>query len=69
MTDLLDAFNFDQAYTAVSEVASSIFWIVMAIIAMEAFLYLAVMARKTSGRIVPIAAATPIVVIVAAFLW
>ena len=68
MSDLLDAFDFDQALTAVTDVASSLFWIVLAIVAMEGVLYLAVMARKQDTRSTAIAAVLPPAIITAAFV-
>ena len=68
MSELLDAFNFDQASLAVGEVASSLFWIVMAIVAMEAFLYLLLMATRESTRTNAIALALPPVIVAAAIV-
>jgi arabinogalactan oligomer / maltooligosaccharide transport system permease protein len=62
MSELLDAFDFDQAVTAVSDVASSLFWIILAIIAMEAILYLLLMARREDARLTGVAIALPLVI-------
>jgi arabinogalactan oligomer / maltooligosaccharide transport system permease protein len=62
MSELLDAFDFDQAVTAVSEVASSLVWIILAIIAMEAMLYLLLMARREDARLTWVAMALPPVI-------
>ncbi|MFO7531870.1 MAG: sugar ABC transporter permease [Candidatus Limnocylindrales bacterium] len=69
MGELLDAFDFDQAITAVSEVATSLFWIVLAIIAMEAVLYLLLMARREDARLTWVAIALPPTVVTAALLF
>ncbi len=69
MGALLDAFNFDQAAVAVSEVIASLIWIILAIVAMEAFVYLAVMARRRDRRMMIFSAVAPPVVIVLAFLF
>ena len=69
MGALLDAFNFDQAAVAVSEVVASLFWIILAIVALEAFLYLAVMARQRDRRMMAFSAVAPPVVVALAFLF
>ena len=63
MNELIDAFDFQQAYTALSEVVASLFWIVLAIAAMEAVLYLLLMARQYDTRSSSIAIAIPLVVV------
>ncbi len=63
MNELIDAFDFQQAYTALSEVVASLFWIVLAIAAMEAVLYLLLMARRQDTRSSSIAIAMPLVVV------
>ena len=51
-----DWFDLDQGVVAVSDVASSLFWIVLAIIALESVLYLLLMARQTDRRMTAFAA-------------
>jgi len=68
MTEILDAFNVEQAVVAVADVASSLFWIVLAIAALEAVLYLLLMARRDDTRSSAIAIALPLVIIAGAVL-
>jgi arabinogalactan oligomer/maltooligosaccharide transport system permease protein len=68
MSELIDAFNFDQAALAVGEVASSLFWIVLAIVALEAFLYLLLMARRDTPRMTGLALALPMVILAVAIV-
>jgi arabinogalactan oligomer/maltooligosaccharide transport system permease protein len=68
MSELIEAFNFDQAALAVGEVISSLIWIVLAIVALEAFLFLLLMARRGDRRMTGIALALPPVIIAAAVL-
>jgi len=63
MSEIIDAFDFDQALTAVTDVASSLFWIVLAIVVLESFLYLLLMARREDTRASAIAIVLPLVII------
>ena len=63
MNELIDSFDFEQAFTALSEVTVSLFWIILAIAAMEAVLYLLLMARREDTRSSAIAIALPLVVV------
>ena len=68
MAEILDAFDIDQAVIAVTDVATSLFWIVMAIIAMEAVLYLLLMAKQDDKRLTAMAIALPLVIVAGALV-
>lgn len=55
-------FNVDQAVTAVLDVGSTLVFIVLAIIAMEAFLYLLLMATRGDRFLLPAAALPPLII-------
>jgi arabinogalactan oligomer/maltooligosaccharide transport system permease protein len=52
-------FDFEQALVAVTDVSKSLFLIILAIIALESFLYVALMATKGDRKALPAAAAAP----------